>query len=827
MQRERELLPRFAAHYVKLKALPRRVRRSLQRQWKQTLAGVALMMALGASPAVAATIPIAFGLTVPDINNDFRCSLIEAIVNANNDAATHPDCVAGSGADTIQLPINTTQTLTAVYTNFFGPTGLPLITSDITLIGNGSKIERSSAAATPDFRIFAVNRGSLTLQETTVSGGLTLGNREPGGGIYNYYGALTVTNSTISGNSTGASVDNIFYGNASYGGGLFNFRGTLTVTDSTISGNSTLGISSFGGGVHNREGTLTLTNSTVSGNSTSGPGTSGGGVSSYDGPVKVTDSTISGNSASGPGGGVRNRGGLFNRGTLTVTNSTISGNSTSGIVSLGGGVINTDGLTTVANSTISNNSTSGNDADGGGVSNIRGTLRVTNSTLSGNFTSGANSSGGGVYNHVAGALTLTNSTLSGNSTSNNDTGGGGGLLNRGTATVTDSTIFGNSVPRIGGGVFNYGTLTLSRTLISGNTSLQNQGMEVGSYSPISINGFNLFGHSGLVNTGLALFNVTPGPTDIIATPICPTGPNCVPTALTAILDTILANNGGPTRTHALVAGSPAIDAVAGTCPPPDFDQRGVTRPQPAGGNCDIGSFEIMAAPSPDLAVDKTDSPDPVVVSDHLTYTIDVNNAGEAGATGVTLTDTLPSSVTFVSVTPSAGCGEAGGVVECELGDLASGDHATVTIVVQPTTTGVITNSAAVTSVETDHNLDNNTDSEDTTVNELLCNGLVPTIVGTPGPDTITGTSRVDVIHGLGGNDIIQGRGGNDVICGGEGADTLRGNDGRDQLFGENGDDTLKGNAGRDALDGGGDIDTCEGGSGADTGVNCETQTSIP
>lgn len=196
---------------------------------------------------------------------------------------------------------------------------------------------------------------------------------------------------------------------------------------------------------------------------------------------------------------------------------------------------------------------------------------------------------------------------------------------------------------------------------------------------------------------------------------------------------------------------------------------------------------------------------------------------------MTLTDTLPSSVTFVSVAPpSARCGETGGVVACNLGNLASGAGATVTIVVRPTATGTITNSVAVTSVETDDNPGNNSDSEATTVDELLCNGLVPTLVGTPRNDpNLRGTNGPDVIHGLGGNDTIRGLEGNDVICGGEGNDTLSGNNGTDQLFGENGNDILNGNNGNDALDGGTGTDTCNGGLGSDTGTACETVSGIP
>ena len=342
---------------------------------------------------------------------------------------------------------------------------------------------------------------------------------------------------------------------------------------------------------------------------------------------------------------------------------------------------------------------------------------------------------------------------------------------------------------------------------------------VGGVECIAANNFNLFGHSGLSNAQ-AFYGFTPGASDITATS------NGTMTPLANILAP-LADNGGPTQTHALVTGSPAIDASPDDLSCEPFDQRGVTRPQPAGGNCDIGSFEIMTAPSPDLAVSKTDSPDPVMVTDHLTYTITVNNVGEGEATGVTLTDTLPDSVDFVSVTPSNVCGEAAGVLTCDLGDLASGESAAVTIVVQPTAEGTLTNTVVVESAETDENPDNNTDTETTTVALLLCDGLVPTIVGTPGNDVITGTNGDDIIHGLSGNDTISGGNGADVICGGEGNDTLSGNNGNDSLFGDNGDDILSGNNGNDALDGGAGTDICNGNSGTDTGANCETVSGIP
>ena len=96
LQRRQELLPRFGACYTQLRALPRRVRRALQRKWKHSLAGIALLLALGQEPALAATINVSGG-----------CSLINAITAANTDTATG-GCPKGSGADTIRLPAGST-----------------------------------------------------------------------------------------------------------------------------------------------------------------------------------------------------------------------------------------------------------------------------------------------------------------------------------------------------------------------------------------------------------------------------------------------------------------------------------------------------------------------------------------------------------------------------------------------------------------------------------------------------------------------------------------------------------------------------------------------
>jgi hypothetical protein len=143
-------------------------------------------------------------------------------------------------------------------------------------------------------------------------------------------------------------------GSANFGGGISAGYTTLTVSNSTISGNSADGYASSGGGVLLQGGTLTVSNSTISGNSADGYASSGGGIEA-GGTLTVSNSTISGNSAVG-GGGI-----FTSDSSLAVTNSTISGNSVSSVQpSLGGGIYSYNSVVEIANSTL-------NDPQGGGI----------------------------------------------------------------------------------------------------------------------------------------------------------------------------------------------------------------------------------------------------------------------------------------------------------------------------------------------------------------------------------------------------------------------------------------------------------------------------
>jgi uncharacterized repeat protein (TIGR01451 family) len=149
-------------------------------------------------------------------------------------------------------------------------------------------------------------------------------------------------------------------------------------------------------------------------------------------------------------------------------------------------------------------------------------------------------------------------------------------------------------------------------------------------------------------------------------------------------------------------------------------------------------------PSADLAVTKTDTPDPVSQGTELTYSIGVSNAGPSSATGISLTDTLPAGVTFNSATATQGsCSQASGTVTCSLGTLANTASATVTIKVTPQSVTTLTNTANVTSLTGDPNTTNNGSSAVTTVNASANLSLTksdapdPVLVGQPLTYTLT------------------------------------------------------------------------------------------
>ena len=446
-----------------------------------------------------------------------------------------------------------------------------------------------------DFSVITVAAGTTaTLENLTISDGYTSGN---GGGICNS-GTVTVTNSTISGNS-GDGISN--GGGSDYGGG-----GTLTVTNSTISGNFGGGISNGGGSWYGAGGTVTVTNSTISGNTGGGISNGGGNGAGGGGTLTVTNSTISGNT----GDGISNGGGNWDfgdGGTVTVTNSTISENTGDGISNGGanpGGY--SAGTVTVTNSTIAGNTGDGI-SDGGGswivgyASAYGGTAMVTNSTIAGNTGDGISNGGGNGDNGDGGTATVTNSTIAGNTGDGISNGSGSDYGGGGTATVTNSTIAGN----FGYGISNGGdTTNLENTIVASN-GLTNSDCDLSG-------DFNLaFSLIQNVN-GFSFTETVPGSNLSGVDPLLG----------------LLQNNGGPTETMALLPGSPAIGAgeiVDGIT----TDQRGELRADPP----DIGAYQYnVPGNQASTTTTLTTLPNPTVFGQWVLLTVTVNPVSPGSGT---------------------------------------------------------------------------------------------------------------------------------------------------------------------------------------------------
>ena len=334
-------------------------------------------------------------------------------------------------------------------------------------------------------------------------------------------------------------------GSGGSGGGAIDTQEDLTLTAVMIVGNSGFA----GGGIRARFGTLTIVSSTISGNAAN----RGGGIYASGNTTIINDSTISGNSTGGNsspgGGGIRS-----NSGSLTITSSTISGNMAIGTGGNGGGISLQTSPLTISSSTVSGNSAG---RDGGGIHESNTTVTINSSTISGNT---ANDDGGGIF--AANTLAITSSTITGNRADNdNSSAGTGGGIQKNIS----------------------GSLILNQTLIAGNDLGNGSPDDISSVVSVdAISEFNLIG----VDTGFTgITNGSAG--NQIGTSGAPIDP----------LLGLLANNGGPTETHAILAGSPAIDSGDPSIlfNPAEFDQRGTFFVRVANARIDIGAYELQVA----------------------------------------------------------------------------------------------------------------------------------------------------------------------------------------------------------------------------------------
>ncbi|QDS97964.1 choice-of-anchor Q domain-containing protein [Adhaeretor mobilis] len=486
------------------------------------------------------------------------------------------------------------------------------ITDGLTITGPGQEYLTIDAQQQSRVLFYSANAGDLTIKGVTVTGGETTG--EGAGISFISNGELTVIDSHLHSNNALGSFGSggaIFtaqgevtlYGSSVYnntssrrGGGIAGGSRDVELNDSHITKNTSI---TGGGGVSTDSGSLTLNSSTVTGNISTGSFGHGGGIYATDGSdnpnshITLNSSNVSGNRVEGYSAG---GGGIWAEETqLTISNSEVIGNSTHGSLGEGGAIYLTLALLTLDQSTVQGNSTIGEESEGGGIYAVRSGLTIIRSTLSDNTTQGYRAHGGGIRAITAAFVTVEQSTLSGNGTRGQESNGGAISAPVFSVSVRNSTITRNySMQGIGGGIFaasrnSNPSLAVGQSIISGNSDVGVSSDVYASTAGVILN------HSLIGDTTGSGIDATTGAGNLLnIDPLL--GP--------------LADNGGPTQTHALLPGSPAIDAGdIGIVDPPMYDQRGAPFNRIVDGNVpadvviDIGAYEAQGVPSADFAAD--------------------------------------------------------------------------------------------------------------------------------------------------------------------------------------------------------------------------------
>ncbi|MBV6517286.1 MAG: hypothetical protein HPKKFMNG_03014 [Planctomycetes bacterium] len=636
---------------------------------------------------------------------DGLISLPEAIIAANNTA----------GADTIVLGANT-YTISSPNNYWYGPTGLPPITSDIVIEGNGAIIERSSAGGTPNFRLFfvmgpfhtggtgkvAVSAGDLTLRNLSLRNGLARGgnggrggingpgdNRGgcgggglgAGGAVFNQGSlrldsCLIIANSAVGGsgmprlpstNGGGAGGGGIGGGGAnggasgSTGGGFYDHTFTGTSLTSPFGGNSSAGgtIAIAGGGFGPGDN-----------GSTSG-GSNGGGDPGSPNIIAGDGGAFGAGAGYGPGGG-----GVGGGGSIGIQNQT------GGSGGFGGG----GGGQNAAFSANGGGGGNGGFGGGGGAGGYNSTGPLVgdlgvrgfgggDGTAGGpafGWSGGGAGMGGAVFNHT-GTLTIINCTFTQNASTGgsspdittNGQGLGGALFNlNGSVLIVSSTLAGNSVS---GGQVNDGGSLYSLALhgkgvqsAPGTATVTIENSILADATGNSNVAVRQGGHPFDSPAGTSVSSLTTDSFSIIEGGITNFGASVTGTPVTTDpMLAALASNGGPTQSMAPNTGSPAINtgnnAAANL---PVRDQRGVARIK--GGTVDVGSVETGANVAPVIT-----APLSLIIAQNTAHTFSAtlsiaDDAAWGAALQVTLTATQ-GTATLAQITGlsfSAGDGTA-------------------------------------------------------------------------------------------------------------------------------------------------------------------------
>jgi hypothetical protein len=545
------------------------------------LRGIAAVSVLGLL-LVAAQNAQAAAVTVSGFGDDAgTAGCASNVCPSLRDAVNAIDNGAIGAGSTIQLNAGT-----YTLSSGGGAIGPLLVSASMTVSGAGAGGSGGTTIQQADgnTKVIDVSGGTVTLSSVEVTGGRQgvapsiACNDETGGGIaVGASATVALMNDLITGNQVnGDNLNPCTSSHTAFGGGIYS-SGTLTLTDTVVSNNKAIGsggpngsspgggADGYGGGIYADAGSLTISGGAITGNTAtagdggangSGPGWfggvgGGGGIYTLNAtPVVLAKVTVAQNTAMGGSGGA---------GNLT-TNAGAAGGA------YGGGleVNNSQSapVVTITGSTFSGNSAAGG-AHGGSATSLGGggaiavinadihPLAVVNSTITANqAVQGATSfeGGGGI---AAADVTLASDTIAGNSAPGSASSGGNvGVVH---ATIADTIVAGGSA-----GIAGTGNCDTGMTLLAGSgRNLEDSGAGTSPHC-----GFSSPNGDQLVAPGAAGLG-------------------------------LLASNGGPTETMALLAGSPAI-GHGGACTDPTInnapltvDQRGYSRPAP----CDIGALQ--------------------------------------------------------------------------------------------------------------------------------------------------------------------------------------------------------------------------------------------
>jgi Ca2+-binding RTX toxin-like protein len=717
-------------------------------------------------------------------------------------------CDSGSGACTLRAAMQDAQALGG--TNTITLLGLPdpstlnpgsarptIAGQTLTITGAGPDALTVRRDSGGDYSIFTVVPSGMVASNVSIRG-------------------MTITNGRAAGSPSGYPA----------GGGIYSLAGSLELDDVAVVGNAAVSSGESdafveGGGIYKEQGTLTIRNSTISQNTLEVTGGStglgfGGGIAQVAGDLEVVNSTIGENSVSvtGSAGASAHGGGIASSArTVEIVDSTVRDNTAAAVAT---------------------GEDAGADAHGGGIEvAVAQAFTMVTSTVDHNAATADASIpalvvGGGIYAESSLALAVTNSTISANSVSATPgvtgdvvAGGGIGILS-GALTISGATMAFNAAPLGANLEEAANSVRLRNTIVSDPLG---GGADCYEFAPDTIvsDGYNVASDA---SCNLGGVGDQPSTNPLLGA---------------------LADNGGPTWTHALPLASPAVDrgdaAASGTHPALTTDQRGQPRPfdRPTVANAadgsDVGAFELHGTESPPAAVDDAYA---VTGGGVLTVAAPGVLGNDIDADGDPLTAQLaagpPSGV--LTLRPD------GSFTYAPSEDAVSG---VVTFTYQAFDGQALSHVATVT----------------ITV-RAGCDGVPATIVGTAGNDTLDGTGGNDVIVGLGGNDTIDAGSGDDRVCGGSGRDGIEAGSGDDRLFGGTGNDSVRSGSGNDTvfggdggdlLDGGGDRDRlfgeggvdqlfgggdpdqldggagspdhCDGQGASDTATACEVTTSVP